>query len=81
VFETDADITLFALRFAGEMPMLENLAIATLEQRAAAGAFLREQSLMDRVACYERLAVRFWDTDDELAFSDEIGTRRRHCEP
>ena len=61
--------------------MLENLAIATLEQRAAAGAFLREQSLMDRVACYERLAGAVLGYRRRIGVSDEIGTRRRHCEP
>src|SRR4051794_39370746 len=74
VFETDADMTLFALEFAGEMPLVENLAVVTLEQRAAADTFLAEYGLIDRVTCYERLAVRFWDTDDELTFRDEIGT-------
>ena len=72
-FTSRSDLTAFKLGFDGKITVLDCFALVPAHKRVEADQLVQQLNMGARVARLDLLAVYFWDTEDELAFNQEVG--------
>jgi hypothetical protein len=71
-FLNDTDLLHFKLAFGGEVDIKDNFALIRPTYQDQVESFLAVSEIGDRVTRAERLAIVYWDTDDQIAFETEL---------
>jgi hypothetical protein len=75
IFTDQADLMLFALQFRGKLKMFDNAALVFPTDRDEVDAFIVDYDIYKRVQCVDLTGVWFWDSEDEITFTEQIEAR------
>jgi hypothetical protein len=77
LFQDENNLIACALVFNDSIEILENLAIVPAAQKSEVEDLIEQMSMDSRVEWIELLGMWFWDSDVELAFSEELDALQR----
>jgi hypothetical protein len=72
LFQDENDLIACALTFNGDIEIEGALVIMSPALRSEVEALVEQMSMEDRVAWIELLGMRFWNSNDERAFNEEL---------